>query len=380
MLAASKPTRFRSALGLTTTRSGSQLHFPGRTALSPAGFAEIAANGPVFTPAQIGSEWFTGLLPQAATTGLVTYSNRLDDASWTKTNCTAEWVADAGLAFGGYTLVTATGANATVTRELTRSSANRRSLMLADVPAGNVGTVSLSQDNGVVQVTMADGFGETETAQATAANPTLHMELSNSGDTVRVYNWNHTEPADGVPVYRWLRPVAATPETVGSTIIRHVFSSGNAPDDFDVTTLFKVSDITSTAVIFDIYNSSIQRSFELYTNTGKIRAYALNEAAESWINDAETGTRTIGETVLIRVAATKTTLALHINGALDTVFSAVSGLRITAGIDRFDVGGRAGGFMLHSPIIALRDNNGQIFGSANSGFNLSAITAFEATL
>ena len=88
-------TALNSTTFFTTTRSGSQLDHPAPGPLSAGGYREIGANAPVLVPVEVAGVWFNAFLSQGAAVGLVTHSNDLTNAAWTKTGCTAE------LALGG---------------------------------------------------------------------------------------------------------------------------------------------------------------------------------------------------------------------------------------------------------------------------------------
>ena len=279
-----------------------------------------------------------------------------------------------------HTLLTATAANATVTRTLTRGSANRNSLILADVPAGNAGDVKLSQDNGTTQVTLADGFNETELVAVTSSNPTLHLELTNSGDTARVYSWNHQEPGVGVPIHRWFRPVAATAETVGAFSGVRTLSVAPTSVDFDI--LVYAGDAALNALnprFFQIGDGGNERFIEVsIQSNNQFRILGTNGGAVRYNVSPPSPAPTTPGLYLLSVTLSSGEASLTINGAAPTA-AVPSGALASQTSMVFGGINSAGASPARSPLIAFRDNNGQL-GLPNNGWNHSAITAFEGTL
>lgn len=144
-----------------------------------------------------------------------------------------------------HSLVTATGDNATVTRALTSSETARTSRLIGDA----TGTVTLSQDNGSNTEAVPSSFGVLDLPTQTTANPTLRLALATSGDTCRVYDWQHFTGT----AYRFLRPSGASAPTVGDHAIRATLAE--APATVDMTFLVENPPSSGTYVLMTLYES-----------------------------------------------------------------------------------------------------------------------------
>lgn len=276
-------------------------------------------------------------------------------------------------AVDAHSLVTATADNATVTRQLTRASANRNTRWKIKAPDTNVGDVKVSQDNGSTSITLTPGeFADIELGEQTSANPTIWLQLTDDGDTVEHYDVQMAELAAGTPVPNFV-PQGATPAAVGASLFRHTASDLDA---FDMSFLFVVPNSAGTQYprILSLSDDTLSNTLEVFGASGDW--YLRNTVAGTQEDDIISAL-TEGDTVLLRTqwdAASVLRVAVDDESWVNGTPKAIPDFTI------IDIGSHFGGSYLPSGIIALRDNNGQLLGTPGAGFNISAIERYEASL
>lgn len=365
-----------AALGLVYARSGLMHDLYDRPAL-PGSYRRRTANQIVYEPVTVAGKRYPAPLSEGAATPLVSYSADLTNAAWTKTNMTAELQTgslESASDANGHTLLTATGANATVTRALTRSSTARQSRIRIWALPGNAGTVNVSHDNGSTSVTVAAGeFEDIVIPEVTSANPTLWIQLSDSGDQARVYDFQHFERSGGTPPPRTV-PQGASPVAVGAAALSKTF--GVSPSSVDLSFLLPRSDaVAATRFFATIYKDS-SNYWALFFASSSANLQLNNRIAAS--SDIHTGGAIdFNEQVLVRTRHIGTTMSWWFDGvqaADDTTAAAFPG-------DLTDLYiGFPGATPFGFPLVSLCDNNGQIFGEAGAGFNIEAINRHQAGL
>ena len=139
------------------------------------GFEVIGADEPTFERITIGERDHLGVLAQPPSTSQASYNRDLTNAAWTKESCTATWFASGGIAGGGYTRLTATGAHGTCYRTLTSGSANRTLRARVMAPDSNAGSVLLSHGKPTGSNLVANGAFGADTSGWAGANATLSV-------------------------------------------------------------------------------------------------------------------------------------------------------------------------------------------------------------
>ena len=135
---------------------------------------------------------FKPLLEPSAT-NRITYSDDLSNAAWTKTSCTATYnqIGIAGAA-NAASLITATGANATVIRASALTQASGEHAFAVNIKRSvGTGTVELTLDNGSTWQDITSQIGASYARIAvdqTLANPQVGIRIVTSGDAVIVGN------------------------------------------------------------------------------------------------------------------------------------------------------------------------------------------------
>ena len=154
-----------------------------------------------------------GALLEWAATSLAASINDLTTGSWTRSNMSAA-KNQAGLdgTPNVATLLTATGAGATISQAVTRTG---NSALCIAIKAGTVtGNISLSVDGGTTQYPIGllgyvllgstralDGGYQVLQLPCTANNPTIQLTIANSGDSVVVASFDLQTPSNFAPTY-----------------------------------------------------------------------------------------------------------------------------------------------------------------------------------
>jgi hypothetical protein len=369
-----------TALGITTTRTGAaQGHL---LATSPGqGFEAVAANEPIFERGTIAGIPVRGLLVQGASNPLVTRSNDLSNAVWTKTNATVEQQASGGVADAPWSLVTGTAANWSVTRTLTRSSAVRKTRWRIEAPETNVGDITVSHNGGSTRITVTPGsFQDIALAEYTGADPTFELRGTNSGDTVRHYDVQHEESAAGIPAFKWHPVQGASNANVGAGSEFRTLAL--APTAFDVSFVIKMGLVFTSQYLFFIGTSITANFIEMYfTAPYRAAIRSRNNSGTIFSTLTANNTFSLGETGLIRLIFSGTTFTLYLDG--NQVAQITDSQGIAAGTPEFHIGNRIGAALpLHgdTPVLAFRDTGGQLLGTAGAGWNIQALEAYEASL
>lgn len=134
-----------------------------------------------------------GLLVEPAATNLLTYSNDLTNAAWTKANMTtAKTATGPGGSSNEATTCTATAGNATALFSITSASAARVTSAYIKRRTGT-GNIDLTQNNGSTWTTVAvdSNWTRFDIGPATAANPIVGIRIVTSGDAVDVALFQH---------------------------------------------------------------------------------------------------------------------------------------------------------------------------------------------
>lgn len=274
-----------------------------------------------------------------------------------------------------HTLVTATANNATVTRQLTRASANRNTRWKIKAPSTNSGDVKVSQDNGSTSITLTPGeFADIELGEQTSANPTIWLQLTDDGDTVEHYDVQMAELTAGTPVPNFV-PQGATPAAVGAgacikTPIIH-------PTAVDYEILVKTpasADVDNNYALVLHKTGAFTPGLDLlWTGTAaQLKPWGGADAT------AASASLAASTPALIHAQADSSQNIITVDD--DTPVSS-AGRLATSEIDRIALG-VSWNVTRHfnASIIALRDNNGQLLGTTGAGFNISAIERYEASL
>lgn len=142
-------------------------------------------------------------------TNLVTYSNTFSNAAWTAANVTISSM-DASGPFGTQdaTLLTATGANAQVSRQITLISAQRNFSLWVKRVTGTGAIYLINDDGGIVQLctinvpNFPNAAWQRFDVTTTIANPRIGIRLLTSGDQVWIWGAQletGATPSDYIP-------------------------------------------------------------------------------------------------------------------------------------------------------------------------------------
>ena len=275
-----------------------------------------------------------------------------------------------------HTVVTATADNATITRTITRSSTLRNTRWKLKPSGSNTGEVKASQDNGSASTTLTPGaFSDVTLGEQTAANPTIWLQMTKSGDAVEHYDVQHVELGAGVPVPNFV-PQGATPVAIGAGAATATVAE--APTEFDISILFMFSPRTpgATKTLASPYKD-IDNHIHVYQH-GDTGAMTLNTRLAA-ANDTLTLSGGYSSTtpMLLRIKQTGTTVTYWTDG-VET--EETGHAAIPAAIAHFYLGHRAGTNHFNDPLVAAVDNSGSLLGEAGAGFNVDAIARYEASL
>ena len=266
-----------------------------------------------------------------------------------------------------HTLLAATANNATCLQAITSSSNPRVTKIWLARESGS-GTVSITQDNGSTwaDVTLTSDPQPFSIAAATLANPTLGIRIATSGDSVRLYGTQHQVVAHLLRPY--IGPTAGSSVTTGA---RSLARSITKPDEIDIELVVNIPTYTSNNSLFVLHTgANFTPGLALYmTSATNLRSAPFGASDDTAINV----TVTAGAIVKLHLIVSPSTHSLQLN--LDTPATSVGRLP-TTGLDRLKIGcDYLSASQAASPIIALRDNNGQLLGTPGAGFNIAAITA-----
>jgi len=255
-----------------------------------------------------------------------------------------------------HTILTATANNATATQATTSASAEHAARFRVEAPSDNTGDVDVSIDNGTTQTTVTKGSFQdiTPTAQ-TIANPTMHIEIATSGDTVKVYDAQVEAVAAGVPAFAWHVPQGDPIAAVGAS--SETKTRSVAPTEIDVEVLIKTPAGVSAGnnYTFSLHaNATFTPGLDLYWS-------GTNVQAKPWGGSNETvasAALAASTTALVRVICSGSEFSLQVNGGTPVVSA---GRLAASGITKLSLG-HAWDISRHfkAPIFALRDNNGQV--------------------
>jgi hypothetical protein len=324
-----------------------------------------------FSIGTAGSGFFDGLGSVADTNANVLIWGSQQEAGGTVTDY--QRVTDGISQF--HSLVTATADNATVTRQLTRASANRNTRWKIKAPSTNVGDVKVSQDNGSTSITLTPGeFADIELGEQTSANPTIWLQLTDDGDTVEHYDVQMAELTAGTPVPNFV-PQGATPAATGFANLPRTI--GSVPDGVDVELLVKIThQISVNQFVLTVFGSAADY-WVLYKLSNSDN-FAVNNRVGSVNNSANGFDVTLGSTALLRIRHSGTTVSWWKDGVAEADDEGLDELAAT--LQTFYLGSYSNGLAFANPIIAFRDLSGSLLGTAGAGFNISAIERYEASL
>ena len=342
-----------AALGFTYTRTGEV--YGRRAPGGPGNYVRHATNDPELDFTEVDGKNYPSLIVRGAATPLVSYSADLTNAAWTKTDCSAELVTgslESAAAPNGHSLVTATANNATVTRQLTRASANRNTRWKIKAPVTNIGDVKISQDGGSTSTTLTPGeFADIELGEQTSANPTIWLQLTNDGDTVEHYDVQMAELAAGTPVPNFV-PQGATPVATGAALLERTLLA--PPDEVDVSVLFQApATLTGERYLFEVSKDASNRAsvafladdvrFQNHVTANELVSVGSVSASDVAMVDAQ-------------ISASLSRSRLDLGDWKSTATA-----RIPSDISRLTIGSYLSGlFPFGGGIVSVRDNNGQL--------------------
>ncbi len=226
----------------------------------------------------------------------------------------------------------------------------------------------------VAETTVTPGsFLEIETDAYTAANPQLAIRGDTSGDTAKVYDMQHFEPPASTPVPLHVPPQGATPASLGATLYQKALSVPPAEIDVSVLAFAHPSATVRNETLFEIYLDGSNRAYAYDGSTGLETVAHRVTAGSTFITMAEQPVN--GSLFQMDIQISGSVCRARVNGAAwetGTVRALAAYVKLTLGslqaaIDHWN-----------EPIIALRDNNGQLLGTAGAGFNLKAIDRYIA--
>ena len=272
-----------------------------------------------------------------------------------------------------HSLVTATGNNATVTRQLTRASANRNTRWKIKAPSTNSGDVKVSQDNGSTSITLTPGeFADIELGEQTSANPTIWLQLTDDGDTVEHYDVQMAELAAATPVPNFV-PQGATPAAVGNSSLSKTNSVEIEEVDISILAEINGDSVFFRSHVPDYYDASVYVVSD--TNLVVLNVRPDSEGfAQSFV---DLGAVTPGEIGLVDVEHNATAFRARKNKGTwipATRYNITGGTVVHIGTEWNGTGS------MPFPMVAFRDNNGQLLGTPGTGFNIGAIERYEASL
>ena len=267
--------------------------------------------------------------------------------------------------------ITATGAGATAARTITLASGVNAARARVEAAGTNSGDVLISQDGGSTQITATPGsFEDIELAAFTGSNPGLEIEITDSGDIVDVYDFQHDRPAAGVPAYMWHTLQGGTPAAAGADAILDTITP---PATVDLTFVVETPPVhaSATFTLFTLYEvASTNDRLQVYFANG---SYYLRKNAGT--NQAIVAGKAAGDLVKIDVQWDGSNIRARADGG---AWASVAYEAIHA-FDRFAIGhdhAPAGHFC--AAIASVKDNAGTIWGEAGATWNSTALADYEA--
>ena len=130
-----------------------------------------------------------GLRVEGSTVNNCLWSNDFTQTAWVKSSATASFTAsDPTGAPNQASIITATGANATVLQSITSASSLRMTSFFLRRRTGT-GPIAITQDNGVTWTTVVPtaGYARFATLEQTLTNPVVGVRITTSGDAVDVW-------------------------------------------------------------------------------------------------------------------------------------------------------------------------------------------------
>lgn len=361
-----------ASFGFTTNRNAlTQRQTIGVTG---QGYENIGPNQPTFERITIDGREHLALFTNPASTPYVPYSNAIDNAAWTKSDCTVEFVESGGVGDEGYSIVTATADNATFSIPITDASAMRTALFRGRAPTANVGAVKISQDNGSTQTTLAKGpIQEITIAAATTTDPTIHCEIASSGDSVVVYDYQGQR---GAYPAKWQRPKGATLAATPADWINKSVSVAT----FDFEIVFSTPATFIEQHLFHGWNSSNgRRTADIYLQAnGYIGFYSQIADGNIWYFKANIKALAASSVYKMRLVVDSGVFQFYVD---DILVDSATPTDLPTTADLLTLGSNIYGSATLGPsIVAVKDISGTIFGTAGATWNPQAYAAFNRTI
>lgn len=188
----------------------------------------------------------------------------------------------------------------------------------------------------------------------TGANPFFAVRIPTDDDTAELYDFQGFELTAGTPPPRTV-PQGATPAAVGAGACLKTL--GVAPDAADVDLLIAVPSVNGARAL--VAGTSANRLVDIHRSATDIRLYGSNTSVGSYTLDRAYGS--IGDIVLVKARASAGTNNASLTLDNGTPSAATPSQAIPA-VTSLALGHfPAPQNHLDAPIIAIRDNNGQLF-------------------